>query len=81
MYLIGASLSEPNTSELNSGFLHTYMWQSWVETEHYSVAYFNHITAFKALEHRTFVKGGAHMRSEGACIYLISLCSAYEPRP
>ena len=23
-----------------------YMWQSWVEIEHYSVVYFDHITAF-----------------------------------
>ena len=26
-----------------------YMWQSWVEIEHYSVAYFDHVTVFKAL--------------------------------
>ena len=26
-----------------------YMWQSWVEIEHYFVAYFDHITAFEAL--------------------------------
>ena len=25
------------------------MWQSWVEIKHYSVAYFEHITAFEAL--------------------------------
>ena len=25
------------------------MWQSWVEIEHYSVPYFNRITAFEAL--------------------------------
>ena len=29
--------------------VHTYMWQSQVEIEHYSVAYFAHITAFEAL--------------------------------
>ena len=34
------------------------MWQSWVEIEHYSVVHFNYITAFQALQHRTFVKGG-----------------------
>ena len=28
--------------------------------EHYSVAYFNHITVFKALWCRTSIKGGAH---------------------
>ena len=26
-----------------------HMWQSWAEIKHYSVAYFDHITAFKAL--------------------------------
>ena len=31
-----------------------------VEIEHYSVAYFDHIT--KALMRRTSIKGGAHMR-------------------
>jgi len=25
------------------------LWQSWVEIEHHSVAYFNRITAFEAL--------------------------------
>ena len=33
------------------------MRQSWVEIEHYSVVYFDRITAFKALQHRTSVKG------------------------
>ena len=37
-----------------------YMWQSQVEIKHYSVAYFDHITAFKVLYHSTSVKGGAH---------------------
>jgi len=36
------------------------MWQSWVEIEHYSVAYFYCTTVFEALQHRTSVKGGAH---------------------
>ena len=39
-----------------------YMWQSRVEIEHYFVPYFNCITVFKALYHKTSVKGGAHMR-------------------
>jgi len=26
-----------------------YMWQSWVEIEHYSIAYFDHIAVFEAL--------------------------------
>ena len=37
------------------------MWQSQVEIEHYSVASFDCITAFKALKRKTSVKGGAHM--------------------
>ena len=38
------------------------MWQSGVEIKHYSVAYFDCITAFEVLQRRTSVKGGAHMR-------------------
>ena len=33
---------------------HDYMWQSWVEIEHY----FEHITTFEALLHKTFVRVG-----------------------
>ena len=40
----------------------TYMWQSRVEIEGYSVAYFDRIVAFEAPYRSTFVKGGAHMR-------------------
>ena len=39
------------------------MWQSRVEIEHYSVAYFAHITAFEVLWCGTSVKGGAHTRA------------------
>ena len=35
--------------------------QSQVEIKHYSVVYFNCITMFEALLHKTSVKGGAHM--------------------
>ena len=38
------------------------MWQSRVEIEHYSIAYFERIAAFEALYRRTSVKGGAHIR-------------------
>ena len=38
------------------------MWQPHVEIEGYSVVYFDRIAVFKALYHRTSVKGGAHMR-------------------
>ena len=35
------------------------MWQSRVEIEHYSIAYFNRVTAFEALYRSTSIKGGA----------------------
>ena len=38
------------------------MWQSRVEIEHYSVAYFDRIAAFAALQCRTSVNGMAHTR-------------------
>ena len=37
-----------------------FSWLSQVEIEHYSIAYFNRITRFKALQCRTSVKGRAH---------------------
>ena len=52
------------TSELGNCYHH--IWQSWVEIKHYSVAYFDHVTAFKALQCRTSVEGRAHMCSVGA---------------
>ena len=33
------------------------LWQFWVETKHYSVAYFDCVTTFDALQHRTFRVG------------------------
>ena len=38
-----------------------YMWQSCVEIEGYSIAYFDHIAAFEAPYRWTSVKDGAHM--------------------
>lgn len=38
------------------------MWQSRVEIEHNSIAYFDCTTMFEALKCRTSVKGGAHAR-------------------
>ena len=38
------------------------MWQSQVEIEHYSVAYFDCITTFKVLKRSTSLKGGAYTR-------------------
>ena len=37
------------------------MWQSQVVNEHYSVAYFNCIHAFKALYLSTSIESGAHI--------------------
>ena len=37
-------------------------WQSRVEIKYYSVAYFDHVTVFKALYLQTFIKGGAQTR-------------------
>ena len=45
------------------------MWQSRVEIEHYSVAYFTHITAFEALLRGTSVKGGVQTR----CVNVVSI--------
>ena len=42
------------------------MWQSQVEIEHHSVAYFDHITVFEALQHSTSIKGGTHTCTEAA---------------
>ena len=39
-----------------------YMWQSRVEIEGYSVAYFDRIAAFEAPLRWTSIKGGAHIR-------------------
>ena len=44
------------------------MWQSRVEVEGYSVAYFDRIAAFKAPYRWTCVKGGAHTRFVDAWI-------------
>ena len=44
------------------------MWQSCVEIQGYSVAYFDCITVFKAPYHWTSIKGGAHMHSVDAWI-------------
>ena len=46
-----------------------YVWQSRVEIEHYSVAYFDRIAPFEALLRRTSVKGGVHTR----CVNVASI--------
>ena len=52
-----------------TGHMMSYMWQSRVEIEHYSVVYFNHITVFEVLWRGTSVRGGAHTR----CINVVSI--------
>ena len=49
MQIIGASVSEPRTNELNGGISFIYMWQSHVEVEGYSIAYFDCIAVFDLL--------------------------------
>ena len=49
-----------------------YVWQSQVEIEHHSNAYFDHVTAFKVLLHQTSVQGEAHM---------LYLDCTYDPHP
>ena len=55
-----------------------YVWQSCVEIEDYSVAYFDRITVFEVPYRWTSIKGGAHMHE-----HLIGLQITYsdEPRP
>ena len=57
------------------------VWQSRVEIEHYSVTYFNRITAFERCNIvLLFFTGGAHTRRV-THEYFISLHSMYEPYP
>ena len=80
--IIGASLSEPRTSESNGGiFIYMYMWQSRVEIEAYSVAYFDRIAAFEAQNRWTSVKGGAHMHYVDLLDIHASEKRTYEPHP
>ena len=51
------------------------MWQSCVEIEYYSVAYFDRITAFKMLYLWIFVKGGSDMHYVNASIPDASTCT------
>ena len=51
------------------------MSQSRVEIKHYSIAYFNCVSVFKVLEHRTLVVGGAHTHCVDAQIPDISNCA------
>ena len=49
---------QPNGGGEGCSNIHS--WQSHVEIEDYSIAYFDRITVFEALHCRTSVKGGAH---------------------
>ena len=46
----------------------SHMWQSWVEIEHYSVAYFDRVTTFEMLLRSISIMGGAHTCSEAASL-------------
>ena len=43
-----------------------YVWQSQVEIEHHSVAYFDRVTMFEALYRSISIKGEAHTSSKAA---------------
>ena len=45
---------------MEAAIIYMYMWQSRVEIEHYSVAYFDCITVFEVLYRSTSIKDGAH---------------------
>ena len=49
------------TSEAYVATVQVHMWQSHVEIEGYSIAYFDHIAAFEVPYYWTSGKGGAHM--------------------
>ena len=61
---------ETNTRDNSWNYIHVYyVWQSQVEIKHYSVAYFDHITALQMLKCRTLAKGGARI----CCINVVSI--------
>ena len=61
-----------------------HMWQSWVEIEHYSVAYFDHVPTFKVLQCGTSIKGGGNMHYEnvssihGFIVYAVRMNPAFD---
>ena len=62
---------ETNTGDNSLNYIYIFKWQSWVENKHYSVAYFDHVTALQVLKCRTLVKGGA-------CMCCVNMVSIYE---
>ena len=64
---VQSTISDATSEWKNSTSGH--MWQSRVEIEHYSVAYFYRITAFEALQRKTSVKGEAHTH----CVNVLSI--------
>ena len=63
--------------------IYIHVWQSHVEIEDHSIAYFGRIAVFEALYGWTPVKGGAHMCFIDAWIseFLTNPRTVYEPRP
>ena len=45
----------------NLHIMFEHLWQFQVEVEYYSVVYFDCVTVFEAMLHKTSVKGGAHL--------------------
>ena len=62
---------ETNTGDNSWNYIYIFQWQSRVEIKHYSVAYFDHVTALQVLKRRTLVKGGA-------CKCCVNMVSIYE---
>ena len=56
-------------------YIHAYyVWQSRVEIKHYSVAYFDHVTALQVLKCRTLVKGSYVLCKCGTYYRVYPLC-------
>ena len=69
LVLLRSSLARYMISLHIAHFIHVikkHMWQSQVKIEHYSVAYFDLVTTFKALQRSNSVKGRAHTSSKAA---------------
>ena len=61
---------ETNTWDNSWNYIHVYyVWQSRVEIKHYSIAYFDHVTALQVLKHRSSVKGGVCT----CCVNVVSI--------
>ena len=55
------------------------MWQSRIEIEYYSIAYFERITEFDALQRWASAKGGTHMCYVNALMFDASIKHVWVP--